>query len=151
MHYNLKYLFQFCLKDKMINKNNIIIGLAFYMILFSSCSRLGCDCGTKVMSNEDYIKIEVRTGGEIALYAAQHPVPSDPPLITNSRIKIEICKKYGYSEDDFEKKKMQILDDLSLQWIQRNCQILSSQISPLPHNNEEWEKFFENNNNLLHQ
>lgn len=140
---------------RFVNLNYPIFGLVFLLILaitLSSCS--GCSgCALKKMSNEDYIKIYVRTNGQCALFVKRNPAPHGANFITiMTQIEKEVCAKYGYSQSELQTKRDEVKDDLALLWVRRNSSALENLVyRRIPETDQEWEEFFNSYQHFLHE
>ena len=136
------------------NKNlyNILIISTFVIFLFS--------CFEKEMSDEDYIKINVRFAvtfeegsyqkGLDMLNRKNYFEGLEQDVEEYVELQEEICDKYGYSLSDLQKKNEWVFSNYESAWIQRNIPILiglatgiiSSRRTKTPSADDEWEIFF---------
>ena len=102
-----------------------------------------CEEANIKMSDEDFIKIQVRFETQLPFETSN--LPNEIADFTMEQIKRlkELCKKYRYSIDDYSVKKRQINTVFEKLWIQKNIQIICggqgiSQVST----DDDWEEFF---------
>lgn len=136
------------------NKNylKILIVFIFTTILLS--------CFEKDMSDEDFIKINVRfaatfMGGSYQkglemLNRKNYLEGLEQDVEEYLELQEDICEKYGYSLSDLEKKNEWVFSNFESAWIQRNIPILlgiatgitSTRRVKTPSTDDEWEIFF---------
>jgi len=114
----------------------IIFLLSLTALLLPSCThKTGKD-----MSDADFIKITVRFESQIPFECKKKPW--DFIEFTKEQLErlANICEKYGYDANDYQKKKKEILNDWSKQWIQINIKLLMGQlIFKHVKSDDEWE------------
>lgn len=102
-----------------------------------------CEDANIKMTDEDFIKIQVRFETQLPFESSTLPSEigdyADEQL---NRIK-SLCKKYGYSIEDYAVKKRQVTMVFEKLWIQKNIQIIcGAQGISRVSSDDDWEEFF---------
>jgi hypothetical protein len=102
-----------------------------------------CEETNITMTDEDFIKIQVRFETQLPFESSKLPNEivdySSEPI---NRL-TPLCRKYGYSVEDYTLKKRQVTMVFEKLWIQKNIQIIcGAQGIKRISSEEDWEKFF---------
>ncbi len=158
----------FCIPEALIARMRILVG-----ILITSFATLSFMCGFGLkddgMTDEDYIKINVRWGYLSMTRAWERTVPGrvDPNnmkemLEYSVKAYIDLLEKYGYSDKAMERKKNEVHADRSKFWILNSIESLRGVAlnffgNPLLNRapskldtDDDWDKFFIDNEKHLH-